>query len=1670
MKLIRFYVYIMDPFVHFPVQRVVVCSECKHAVLPGSINTHLRDDNKHRMPQEDRTRIIAQIQAIEGLITERAELNRLALPLASNPPIPELQPPRTDGMQCQLQDEAQRPCRFIICNEDEIRKHCRTKHGWVNQQKGRPKAGKEVQVPWRSGVHCQHFFVRGPGAQYFEVQAAASSQAMPSGDFDLEAIKKELGQAIEQAEEEERRQITEPEESREPNSWLRRVKWPRHLEGFDRKELRGLIAPVDEDEPELQILCKAFDWLIQDAQYHAVEEVVGSEALFEVNKKEVNKETQVPFDSWMDITTVKTYAEVGRQLLRYIFRSKNIEPEKRPAYELTERQQMRIEDVWTSIEELVWWKEEQAGDSESREGEEEEEESDEEIEWMGRIQRKILRLWMALFNQPLQDNEYKSVVISGLAVLGMREDDGWLDAEDYTPKYSAVIKLARLMVVREAYERRREAIEQYENRGLSAKKAGEKASSHYVLTRGLVHAFMTMAHDGKDPTPMQWLYRSRSYGFKIRYTTTAEGKIQWIGDDILYPHMRFSMTKFRSMVHGLVGEAREELFGKLMMVKMSADQEVDTKQAPPIHWDKMVDQPSETKVGWSFLDDERNQFAVCKQWWLYERMYKEQPLREQFMDAAGKLTREAVAAYQRHVERFQELLWGLMHLCGGQPARAPELLGMRWKNTAYGGVRNIFIEEGLVAFVAQYHKGYRSSGNIKIIHRYLPREVGELLVYYLWLVLPFWEKLQFQMTGKPSSSPFLWGDGQKKEHRQWTGPKRKQPKPAEKDDVPEEREGESEGEDGNKNRQQTRLLSQRQPRTWTSERARKILKEAAKRWMGVDGLNISGYRQIAIAISRRYCREDRFEEEKTKLDEGDGWDEDNADGDDPWDLQAGHGTHVAGMIYARELMEGDNSIISRREKFRRVSHVWHCFLGFPSAHQGVGMSGRAKRKRQVYEEEMQDAQLARWKRLRGVDIHRELEQMLGSEARFRGLQEPVLQAIMKHQSPIVAVMGTGVGKTLLFQLPAKSMNSGTTIVISPLVSLQEHMVERCQQAGISCAKWDPRQCHSPSQIVIVTPESAVSKTFGTFLDRLQGLHQLDRIVFDECHTPLDSTAEFRPKMRRLGELVERGVQMVYLTATLPPHTEPEFMNIMKIRTEDVHMFRAPTSRPNIAYSVVEYEEDEFGRGDIRAVCRLVEQKLEEYPAPAKIIIYSSSIVTTQEVSSALDCHAYYRDVGDAAVKDEIRKAWESADGRVVVATNAFGLGIDRPDVRVVVHIGPIYQMRNYGQESGRAGRDGKRSQAIILMPVGRQEALQKSHEQAQRQPAKFHITMTAKEKGRIERQKVERFVSGAKCRRIYLDHEMDGRIDRVRCEGEEEHCDVCQASDAMMDELEAKRQAYIQDAKEKEERTMDSAIDFPSSSIPFSGFPSEGFGSSHGPFPSSPPPCSQSSVVSFDQGFTADQISPEERVEFQSQQSQRQQQRLQVQAQNQREGHNVWDLENRLDQWVGKCPLCYVRRFPGSEVNIRHTLEECVDPEQALVTNEAKALQTIHFQRYASCHDCGVAQQICTRWEEIREGNRKFERIEGGVCQYDKIVRPVVAAIMIAGPLEVVDQEVWSYMRAEGIWGSNEKLETSEEAEVKRGMLKWFGQKVIWGSIEASVLLQVFYRLTVGLEGWKRRK
>jgi superfamily II DNA helicase RecQ len=1699
----------MDRFIHLPEFRVIICKECKYAVLPNHIDTHFTG-KPHNLGIKERRRIANEVAEIDGLIGNEEALRRWHFPFPppTSSPVEGLAKPKTGGFQCRL-GVTGKECKYICFTVDGTRRHCVEKHQWKSTNKGgrgkKHAAHPDINTPWRTGVKCQRFFVQGPKSGYFEVQATDPDQIpsrvqIRSRIDQFKEAKREMEAAFRAAEAKERREIKEFDEARESNPWLRRVKWQAHTAGLDAEKLRELVSPVGDNEPELQVLYRAFDWMIQGAQYTTVQEVVGQAALFEVNKKEAKQETQMPFDSWMDITTVRSYTQVWRQILGYIFRAEDTDPDDRPAYQLTSNQAMNIQSLRDEIRKFREWKHEMDNGKEDQEKasrdegtreendkyESDEYESDEEIERIRVIQREVLRLCISLLNHPLQDNEYKSAIISGLAILGMKDDGGWLNAEDYTPKYSAVIKLARLMVVQEAYERKKEAMRrlQEDDNEITDAIAREQTVSYYHLIGKMVKRFMTMANGKRDPTPMQWIFQARSYGLKIRYTTTAEGCIQWIGDTILYQQIRFSMAEVRTMVHGLVREARELLFRDLMLVDMDSQGQVESTQVPGIDWDNMVDNPTENRVGWSFLDDERNRFEVDGKWWLYKRMFTEQRVRQRFTiepSEGGRpvIRKEIAAQYQRHVEQFLVLLLLLFHLCGGQPGRAPEILGLRWKNSRQGGVRNIIVENAMVAFVTGYHKGYRNSGNVKIIHRYLPREVGELFVYFVWLIWPFNEDLQLESSGKRCNSPFLWGDSKKVEHRRWTGPKKHREAG---DDI-------AKGEDHN--------------RGWTSERMRRALQEASMRLIGVK-IHISCWRNSAIAMSRRYCREAPFPSDDPEADEAKGVEPDD---DNEHDLQAGHGTHIAGMIYARELMEDRDAVVGRRGKFRKVSEGWHKFLNFTSSHEMP--RPETKRKRQTIGDDMQDAQIARWKRLRTVDIQSELQSIIGEGAAFRGKQEEALRAIMANVSPVLVVMGTGAGKSLLFQLPAHSQKSGTTVVVVPLKTLERDLHERCCKAGISSITWDANQPDRMAQIVFVQPESAVGTKFGQYLNRLEGLGQLDRFVLDECHTVRQSRPDFRPKMREAGAVLkERGKQMIFLTATLSPASEGEFFEIM--RMPPVQAIRGPTTRPNIKYSVFEHEE---GIDQIDAVGQMVRRKLQEYPAPAKIIIYSSSIETIKEMGERLGYPTYYADVGSERQKAHIQQQWENATQRVIICSNAFGLGIDQPDVRFVGHVGPIHDIENYGQESGRAGRGGQPCEAVIFAGPGRQQALQQQHERQRREPTKNQAIITDEDRARVKRLKAEQFISGISCRRVWLDQELDGRTNRTSCEGGEQVCDVCAEEDQMVADAEALQQAYIvskeNDAQRQQDRMWDSGIEIPSSvaalqmpssppgdpfmssspapvsiaSSPVSGHPPIALSSApgHPPIPVSVAsqipgqhaivgsqeveshsnmsadnsPCRPpSSIESFDQGFATD-ITPVDRIVFRRQQEQRQAGRAYTRAQNIASSRDIHDLERQLEWWVGRCPLCVI--LGCDEQQTQHTLSTCSHQEangaRKAWFEMGKSMRPPgpgkagKFAPFSCCYGCFVPQAMCQKWQR-QEGQGRTWKLTSRACQFSDIIMPVVVCMFREGSSEA-GQLYHQWIAESGV---------SENSE--GDILRWFGQKVIWGGVEGSKLCQVFWEFS----------
>jgi hypothetical protein len=237
---------------------------------------------------------------------------------------------------------------------------------------------------------------------------------------------------------------------------------------------------------------------------------------------------------------------------------------------------------------------------------------------------------------------------------------------------------------------------------------------------------------------------------------------------------------------------------------------------------------------------------------------------------------EAVERYMGRIVEFREKLAVLMHIAGGQLARGLEILSARHSNTIKGGHRNIFIEDGMVVFVTRYHKGYNVSGDVKIIYWYLLREVGELVVWYLWLVLLFQQRLEALVWEKEAVSSHMW---------------------------PADPNG----------------------RKWTTERLREALKRES--WIGMgQEWTMAAYCEIAIGISRRFLRgSTAFKAEEG--DENEAWDEEQA-GASIADEQAGYTAHIAGLIYARGIMEQAGAVADKRQQFWALSSDWHWFLGF----------------------------------------------------------------------------------------------------------------------------------------------------------------------------------------------------------------------------------------------------------------------------------------------------------------------------------------------------------------------------------------------------------------------------------------------------------------------------------------------------------------------------------------------------------------------------------------------------------------------------------------------------------------------------------------------------------------------------------------------------------------------
>lgn len=1574
-------------------------------------------------------------------------------PLITQAQIPQLRV-FIGGFQCH-------ECGAIRQNEACMRKHCRQEHSrTMHAGCGRPSKAKQNAIAksgnglWSKIERFQRFFNEGQHSRYFRVHEQRGQQEHrvdePSDEAQWAArVNGELDEIWRRASDIRKKadQIIEEGETDEVNKWVDRTKWNRYLKGYEHEALLDLIERPEEEEQVEDAMWTAMGGLAKFCQ-KTVAQKAGLFVRFEAVRSEKQQTRYVPLMAYQDYKAIGTYTRPWQRVLMFFARTRKAEARKAaPKYRLTGRQ----EEAWVQFIR-------EAKRNIAEEGREpkkidpkrkrkkrrvrDDVESEEEDQGQGHpegveqeeltsIQRACLQFCMTLLDQRNIDHDYDSALICGLAVLGVGET-GWKGVDAYPPILSMLIKIARFMVVQQAFDEVQPADEfaEFEDDGKNygseeeedeeeedsngeeagwtkvgdvgdigdwlvvdenedaesdeqahqAKQDGQYGKraigNRYVDTDsvdvieppesrpGVIEAvaqrmdrFMVRGTNG----PMQWMLDLRTYGLKIHYNTTSPGHVDWEDNELLkYKSMHIRMDAFRGFVGTLLQQAQKLMNETLLM----------GYETPAIPWSNIRDDASNSSPRFNFLRDEHSRMPADGEMWLRRQMGGDmEKLKQWYKPGTKQADKAQLDKYMAAVKEFRMQLLILMHITGGQPARAPEILSVRHENTVKGNHRNLFVEDGLVVFVTQYHKGYAMSGDIKIIHRYLPREVSELVVRYLWLVLPF----HFAME---------------REHFWSTPEEGEAPKPVSSHLWPVDHEG----------------------RKTTSTQMREAMKRYSREHLG-QTLTIQSYREIAIAISRRFIGEqDAFMKDFDGIDEG-GLDE--GEGEQGvsrrlqaiMDKQASHTSSVAGMIYARLISERDGTVASTRARFRTVSCMWHLWLGFDTAFDHEGRDGgqtmgKRKTSEMPWEAVMEAKQAARWKHLRGTDIQSGLQQMMRSgAARFRGVQREAIQAIVEGAPRIIAVMPTGEGKSLLFQLPAYISPRGLTIVVVPLVALRYDMMVRCADIGVRAREWEADRQVDDASIVFVTPETAAQNaSFKSFIQRNR--RRLDRIVIDECHVVLNESTTFRRHLQRLGGLVKMASQMIMVTATLPVSKIEALKTNMFWSGLAVREFRMRTARTNIRYSVCTIDGSRQEHDE--AVVRVVEVKFRQYQ-PGKIIVYCNSTTGVSRYADMLGVDAYY---SDADLKAEKFDDFRSGRAQLIVATSALGLGIDIPDIRAVVHVDWPFGMIEYSQEGGRAGRDRKASENIVIM---RQHAAdeRRGQESGQRRDATENRAL------------IERFMQvGVQperrlCRRIVLNEYFDGEGGRP-CQGGEEACDVCNPSSELQRAIAGTTDEATEQSVSDEAADGDDAVAFTTGVMTSRGI----------------------QEVSVDEG-DVQAFRESERDRNRAKEREAEQSRMQQ--------TQVRQIKSRLEEWQGKCVLCAIdgRRFDHSAWRCEH-VQSCGAYDMARVTQKSTTLEGKF-----SCTMCFAPQSMC-HWFAPHPGKPGWyvpsRTGQGKVCPFNGIMVMAFACAIHSSEGPYHRRKWASDAAANGLDEKEMEVQvTSPEAWTRRGdgrMIKYVGAEV----------------------------
>ncbi|BAZ44394.1 ATP-dependent DNA helicase RecQ [Chondrocystis sp. NIES-4102] len=337
-----------------------------------------------------------------------------------------------------------------------------------------------------------------------------------------------------------------------------------------------------------------------------------------------------------------------------------------------------------------------------------------------------------------------------------------------------------------------------------------------------------------------------------------------------------------------------------------------------------------------------------------------------------------------------------------------------------------------------------------------------------------------------------------------------------------------------------------------------------------------------------------------------------------------------------------------------------------------------------------------------------LKHFFGYDA-FRPGQKKIIEAALQNKD-LLTIMPTGGGKSLCFQLPALLRN-GITIVVSPLIALMQDQVEALWDNGInatflnSSLEYEERRSRQIAilenkiKLLYVAPERLLNERFGLFLDLIDSQIGIAAIAVDEAHCVSEWGHDFRPEYSRLKILRQRypKIALQALTATATKRVQQDIIQQLDLRSPDIHI--ASFDRPNIHYQVQQKDRNIYLK-ILRAI------RAESGAG----IVYCLSRRTVEEVATKLQHDGIKALPYHAGLSDQQRNSNQTSflrdDIQVIVATIAFGMGINKPDVRFVFHYDLPRSLENFYQESGRAGRDGEPSKSILYFSSGDRQKIE----------------------------------------------------------------------------------------------------------------------------------------------------------------------------------------------------------------------------------------------------------------------------------------------------------------------------------------------------------------------------